>query len=78
MTTTTMTKIINLCSIKCDTSLELQDQIDLVSEDDNDNNDYDDNDINDIVEAYNNNDKNQLKVIRSILRALFMLEKSLF
>ena len=42
-----MTKIINLCSIKCDTSFELQDWRDLESEDDDDNNNDDDNDIND-------------------------------
>ena len=54
----TTTKIINLCSIKCDTSLESQDQRDLESED-GDNNDDDDNDINDNV--HNNNDKNQYK-----------------
>ena len=67
--TTTTTKIINLFSIKCDTSLKSQDQRDLESDDDNDNdNDDDDKDIND----NNNNDKNQLKVIMSILRALFI------
>ena len=37
-TTTTTTKIINLCSIKCDTLLESQDQGDLESNDDDDNN----------------------------------------
>ena len=42
ITTTRMTKIINLCSIKCDTSLESQVRRDLESEDDNNNNDDDD------------------------------------
>ena len=37
MITTTTTKIINLCSIKCDTSLESQDRGDLESNDDDDN-----------------------------------------
>jgi hypothetical protein len=37
-TTTTTTKIINFCSIKCDTLLESQDRGDLESNDDDDNN----------------------------------------
>ena len=44
-----MTKIINLCSIKCDTSLESQDRRDLESDNDNNVNINDDD---------NNNDKN--------------------
>ena len=36
-----MRKIINLCSMKCDTSLESQDQTDLESDDDDNNNDDD-------------------------------------
>ena len=44
-TTTTMTKIINFCSKKCDTSLESQDCGDLESDVDN-NDDVDDNDDN--------------------------------
>ena len=43
-TTTTMTKIINLCSTKCDTSLESQNQRDLESDDDGDDNDNNNND----------------------------------
>ena len=39
-----MTKIINLCSIKCDTSLKWQDQKDLESA--HENNDIKDNDDN--------------------------------
>jgi len=58
--TTTMTKIIILCSIKFHTLLELQDQRDLESEDDDD----DDN---------NNNDKNH-KNIRIDAKNLEILE----
>ena len=50
-TTTIMTKIINLCSIKCDTWLESQDQRDLKSDNDNSNND----DVNDDIDNDNNN-----------------------
>ena len=57
ITITTMTKIINLCRIKCDSSLESQDKKNLESDDDNND---------------DSNDKNQLKVIRSILKALFI------
>ena len=42
-TTTIMTKIINLCSIKYDTSLESPDWGDLDSDDDGDNDDDHDN-----------------------------------
>ena len=45
--TTTTSKIINHCSIKCDTLLESQDQGDLESDDDdNDDDDNDDNNKN--------------------------------
>ena len=72
MTTTTspatMTKIINLCTIKCDTSLKSQDWRNLESKDDDNNNNVDgnDNNFNDNVDNNNNSEKNQLKVIRSI------------
>ena len=42
ITTTTMTKIINLCSIKCDTSLESQDRGDLEFDDDDNDDDNED------------------------------------
>ena len=49
MTTTTtpitMTKIINICSIKSDTSLESENQRDLKSDDDDDENDDNNNKI---------------------------------
>ena len=50
-----MTKIINLCSIKCDTSLKYQYNGDLESdnEDDDDNDDYNNNN-----NKYNNNNNN--------------------
>ena len=52
---TTTTKMINLCSIKCDTSLESQDQGDLESDDD-DNIDDDNDNVDDIIN--NNSNKN--------------------
>ena len=67
-----MTKIISLCSIKCNTLLESQNQRDLEYDDDDDNNNDHDNNINDNDDNNYNNDKNQLKVITSILRALFI------
>ena len=47
MTTTTTTKFINLCSFKCDTSLESQDRGDLEYDDGDSDNDGDDDDDND-------------------------------
>ena len=69
--TTSMIKIINLCSTKCDPSSESQDQKDLKSNDDNNNNDDDNDDINKNDDV-KNNFKNQLKAIKNILRALFI------
>ena len=51
MTTTTITKIINLCSIKCDTLLKSQDNGELEYDDDDDN----DNNNNNKYNKYNNN-----------------------
>ena len=52
-----MPKIINLCSIKCDISLESQDWKDLKSDNDDNNNNDDDNNINNKGDD-NYNDKN--------------------
>ena len=51
-----MTKIIHLCGIKCDTSVESQDWLDLESDNIDDSNNNDDDDDND--DDNNNNNKN--------------------
>ena len=62
MTITTTTKIIHLCSIKCDTSLKSQDRGDLKSDDNGGDLESDDDDnIDDDVDKSDDNNNNNIK-----------------